>query len=127
MVSLNLLLADWSNTFEVLGRFFYMAVVFVVILVLAYYSTKLVAAAKFSKRGSHNVQIVESVHVGFQSSIQLVKAGSKYFLIGVSKERVTFLTQVDEDGLSFDDAADIKNNIPFEKYLNKLLPGKKDE
>lgn len=115
---------NWSSTLGMLGQFFLIIIVFIGVLVLAYYSTKWIASSRFNFRKSSNVKIIESISVGYQSTIQLVKVGSKFFLIGVTKESVTFLTEVDEE-INEENDKQNDSKIPFEKYLQDYFNKRK--
>lgn len=115
---------NWSSTLGMLGQFFLLIIVFIVILLLVYYSTKWLASSKLSIRKNSNVRIIESISVGYQSTIQLIKVGSKLFLIGVTKESVTFLTEIDEE-INEDENKQNDFKVPFEKYLQEYFNKKK--
>ena len=124
---------SWSNS---VGQLFYLVIVLILICALAYYAIKWMARARNVKSGNLNMKVLEAVSVGQAATVQLVKAGEKYIVIGVTKERVTFLTEMTEDEL--EQAATPPGGgvkMPFEKYFNQILrkPGniqkgdKKDE
>lgn len=115
---------NWSSTLGMLGQFFLLIIVFIIILFLAYYSTKWLASSRFSIKRNSNVRIIESISVGYQSTIQLIKVGSKLFLIGVTKESVTFLTEIDEE-INEDENKQNDFKVPFEKYLQEYFNKKK--
>ncbi len=113
-----------TNNFAFIGQLFSTALAFVFVLILAYYSTKWIASStRVVRQAKGNIKVLESVSLGFQSSVQLVKAADKYILLGVTKEKITFLTEVSPDDLVTGEP--VQSN-PFEKYLNRLLPKKKD-
>lgn len=114
-----------KNWLDMLGQFFLLIVIFIVILALAYYSTKWASNLRMRGAGSLNMKVLESVSVGNQSMIELIKAGNKYFLVGVTKDNITFLTEIDEDNLVFDEDGEFSKAIPFEKYLKDYFNKKK--
>ncbi len=122
---------NWSNSFASIGQFFYLLLIFSFVIILAYYSTRFIASSRFSsrylKKGSANINIIETAFVGQQSSIQLVKVGEKYFIIGVTKEQINYLTEVSKEDVVIAEEQEQINRIPFEKYLNQFLPKKKDQ
>ena len=99
----------------------------VFVCLLLYYVLKLMAGARGRqfRRASGNLQLIDSISVGMGTVIQIVKAGEKYIVISVTKERVTYLTEVErlefaeEDGPGFDPA-----QIPFGAVLAKFLKPK---
>ncbi len=92
------------------------------VLISAYFLTKLIANGKLVKKGNSNISIVESIGVGYQSSILLLKVGKKYILVGVSKDKITFLTEINNEEIVIDEQG--KPNVSFEKYFNQLFPKK---
>lgn len=115
---------NWSSTFGMLGQFFFLIIIFVIILFLAYLSTKWIARAKISNGRNRNLHIIESVSVGIQGTVQLVKAGERFFLIGVTKEKITFLSEV--DNILIEDEKKVMNqNFHFENFLNDYFSKRK--
>jgi len=81
-------------------------------------------SAKVRGFSGGNLKVMEGVGVGQNGSVLLVKAGRKFILIGVTKDRVTYLTELDE--------ADIELKEPqapgrFDSYLTNFMKGKKNE
>ena len=93
----------------------------VIILILAYFAIKIASKTKRLSSANSNIKIIESVGIGYQSVIQLIKIGDKYILIGVSKDKITYLTEVDAQYLDFSKEDSIANKIPFDKYLKNFL------
>lgn len=105
-----------ANIFTVL-----FALVFVV--VLAIYFTKWLATGRFKRLG-RNIKIIESIGLGQNNAIFLLKIGTKYVLIGASKESTNFLFELDENEIQLEQNTEEQN---FTSVLNKLMKGKKDE
>ena len=93
----------------------------IVILVLAYISIKFVSKTKGLSSANSNIKVMESISIGYQSVIQLIKIGDKYILVGVSKEKITYLTEIDEQHLVFSKDDTAVDKISFDKYLKNLL------
>ena len=89
------LLAGWPTTSDV-GRFFYILILVVFVALLAYWSTKLIASARVGKlrSGKRNLEVLESIGVGVQAAVQIIRAGEQFFLIGVTKEKISMLKMV---------------------------------
>lgn len=77
-----------------------MLVVFLLILVAAYYTTKWIGKNEAGFKTNGNLKIIETCRISSNMAIQIVKAGNRYLLIGVSKEQITFLTELSEEELS---------------------------
>ena len=86
--------SDWSSTFGMIGQFFLLIIVFGIILFLAYFCTKWIASVRMGARKNGFMKLISSMPVGGSNSVQLIRVGEKYFLIGVSKENITYLTEI---------------------------------
>ena len=116
---------DGPSTFELIGRFFSTIFIFLFVLILAYYATKFIAGSRLQRASSNNIKILESVSVGYQSVIQLLQIGDdKYIVIAVTKDKVTFLANVDKDSINLENRNIDISKLPFEKYLKSFM--KKD-
>ena len=123
-------LSNWS-TLDLLGRLLSVIVAIAFVMFLAYYTTRWLAGARYARRGNSNIKLLEGAAVGPHSSVQLIRAGMKVFLIGVTRERITFLAEIPIDEIKEPEFE--FSSIPFEKYLkacrDKLSgsPNKRDE
>ncbi|MDD6208159.1 MAG: flagellar biosynthetic protein FliO [Clostridiales bacterium] len=110
-----------KSTVQLLG----MLVVFLLILVAAYYTTRIVGKNQSGFNGNRNLKVLETCRVSPNIVIQIIKAGDKYLLIGVSKERVTFLTELSEKELNHTES---QPDMPaeFHSVLEKII-SKKDK
>jgi len=94
----------------------------VIVAALAYFVTKKIAGAArggLSKKGG-NITIVESIPVGGYAMVQLVKAGEKYIVIGITREKVTFLTEIDKDEIIEPKPIEY-GETPFSKIFSKFI------
>ena len=104
---------------EFAGRIVFIIVMFVLVAFAAYYTTRFISSSKRKVGSSGNIRIIEGAAVGPQANIQLVCVADKYFLIGVTKEKITFLTEINGEAVNMPDPA--KVFVPFESYLNKVF------
>ena len=100
-----------------------LAVAFLV--ALAYFAVRITGRGK-GARNSRNLKIVEALGVSPQSTVQLIQAGDKYFLIGVSRQGITALGEVDADAINTEEVTSSLPEISFDKYLARFTK-KKDE
>ncbi len=83
-------------------------IMLIIVVALAYFSTKWIASAKLINRSNSAINIIDSVGVGINASILLIKVGDQFFLVGLTKERITFLSEVSSENVS---STDIKHDI----------------
>ena len=109
-----------SSTFRMIAQLFFILIVFAIIIVLAIYVTKLVGGAKYTHRGNDNLKLMDSISLGFQNGIHLLKVGKKYVLLGITKDRITFLCELNENEI--DEAGiEAEDKPSFETYLNRIM------
>jgi flagellar protein FliO/FliZ len=110
---------NWSDFFSTMGQVFSLLIIFMGVLFLAYYSTKMIASARHYGRKNSNIHFIENFSMGQNSHLRLVKVANKTILIAVSKENITFITEVDEDQLNDEEKTDtVSNKTKFDKYFN---------
>ena len=99
----------WSASLQGVGQFFYILLMVVLVAVLAYYTTRLLGSARMGKFGRRNLQIVESMGVGPQVFVHVLRVGKKYVLVGVTKNHVSQLSELAEEDLKLDFVEDTAN------------------
>lgn len=112
---------NWSSVAAMIGQFFFLIVVFIGVLYLAYLSTRFVAKSKINAARGENIKVIESVFVGGQASVQLIKVGEQFFLISASKDNVVFLTEVKAEGIVENTNPEKNTEFPFEKHLKGYI------
>ncbi|MCR4802210.1 MAG: flagellar biosynthetic protein FliO [Lachnospiraceae bacterium] len=86
-----------DNYLRLIGTLF----VFVVVLVVAYYVTRWIGQKEQGRFGEKNIRIIEGYRMGTNKSVQIVKVGNKYFVLGVGKDEISYLGEVNEEELVF--------------------------
>lgn len=87
------LLAGSNGIVELFGAI----VLFILILVASYYTTRWIGKSELANHGSKNIAVLETYRIAPGKVIQIVKTGKKYIVIGVSKEHIEMLTELSED------------------------------
>jgi flagellar protein FliO/FliZ len=96
-----------------------------IVAVMAYLSFRMISSSRGGRRGaSRNLQIIESIVVGIQTSVQIIRCGEKYLLIGVTKEQVTLLAEIPKEQLTLADGKNLLADGAFDKVLRRFI--KKD-
>lgn len=110
---------SWSN---MLGQFFSLIVALFIIIFLAYYVTKFITPAKYKNNKNSNLKIIESIAVGYQNSLQIIEVAGKMILIGVTKDKINFICDINKDSIN-KDISNAKLELPnnFQKYLDNFM------
>ena len=74
--------------------------VFLLVLALTYFTSKWIGNYQRVNMKNKNLQIIESINVGSNKFICLVKAGEVYLVVAVGKDEITMLAQLTEEQLS---------------------------
>lgn len=100
--------------------------IFCGILYLAYLSTKYIAK-RYSFGGSTkgNLKILETVSVGKDSRLCIVKAGEKYLLVGISSHNISLVSELSEEELNIgEENSSGENTMSFSEALKINLAKK---
>jgi len=116
-LSIGLLGDSGSASLQGVGQFFYILLLVVLVSVLAYYTTRMVASARFGKFGKRNLEIMESMGVGAQAFVHVLRVGEKYLLVGVTRTQVSQLCELDTDDLQLNAATGGSN---FETIFSRF-------
>ena len=86
-----------GNAVNNIARFITRLIIFILILLLTYYTTRFVAGAKKGSLSAANMELLESLQLGQGRYLQLMRLGSRYIVLAVSKDRVELITELPAD------------------------------
>lgn len=95
-------------------------IVFVLVLAATYYVTKWIAKTGALQPYARNIKVMESSKIAPNKYIQIVKIGRKYYSIGVTKETITFLSELDEEQLDLQEPQANETNETFRMIWDKV-------
>ena len=81
-----------QSLFELFG----LILVFVIVLVVCYYTTKFVAGRQLVQKKMGNFELVETYAIAQNKYLQLIRMGNKYVVIAVAKDSISFVTELSE-------------------------------
>ena len=120
----NIVQKSQSTSFlEMAFQLIFIIFIFVVVVFLAYYSTKFIAGAKIKTMSKNNMKVIETISIGLHH-IHIVKVNKQYFLISSSKEGIRMLSEINGDDLIIQDNT---NQLPFDKQLKQYINNIKDK
>lgn len=91
----------------------------VCIIYLSYWFTKRVGAGFSGAVGSRNLKIIESLQVGPNRNVTIVRAGDRYYLIGITQQQITCLAELGADELSIAEGPPVEHGSPFQNILEQ--------
>lgn len=120
-------LAKGMSTIENVMQLVGLIVLFVLILAATYYTTRWIGKTSLGQGRSKNISVIETYKISQNKFIQIVKLGEKYIAVGISKEHIEYLTELDPEQLVFQemngleqtDFKSIFSNLMSKQNLNK--------
>lgn len=95
--------------------------IFIFILILAYFSAKLTAKLQgnnISKKA--NIKIIESFRLGANKFISIVKIGNNYYALGFGKDEITMIDKLDDDSINIPDFTTEDNRKSFKDIIQGI-------
>lgn len=104
---------------------FYFLILFAAILFLAYVSTKFLGVKVSRGMKGKYIKVVDSITLGFDKQVYLVKVGDQLLLISSSNKNIRFITHLDknlitldeEDLKMLDEDSPVNFNSAFKSYF----------
>ena len=82
-----------QSLFELLG----LILIFIIVLVVCYFTTKFVAGRQLVQKKMGNFDIIETFPIAQNKYLQLIHMGNKYVVVSVTKDSVRFITELEEN------------------------------
>ena len=97
---------------------------FVMFCLGIYYVTKFIGKQKVFNNKNANISIIETITVAPQKYLQLIKVSNKYLLIGITKDNIIFIKELDNEELVINNT---EVDDSFKKYLDKFKSKSRNE
>jgi flagellar protein FliO/FliZ len=112
--------SNWPDLLPIISQFFSLLFIFILVLTLAYFCTRWIASNKNTKNSGRNISIIENLNIGYNSHLQIVKVGEKYILISLNKERVTYITDITKEEITYkcQNDKESQNKTYFKNFLD---------
>lgn len=109
-----------TSTLESFGQLIKVLLIFVFVLAMTYYVTRWIGGYQKAHSCGKKLKLVETMNLGSNKMISIVRAGSKYLVVAVGKEEMSLLAE-----LSADEVQDLTDNETvtqesFQEIFNKL-------
>lgn len=117
-----MLLSSTSKRFDSIGQLLTVILMFIFVLALTYFATKLTAGLQKGRLAGSNVEILETFKIAPTKYIQVARIGKKYFSYVVCKDTVTLLGEMTEDEIVTlgKEEAEPAVNTKFKEIFDKL-------
>lgn len=117
-----ILLTDVSGGFSSFLNILSLIIIFLLVLVLAYFAAKLAAKYQSNVLNSRsNIRVIESFRLGGNKFIAIAKIGENYYAIGIGKDEITFIDKINPDELkNFDSTGESDKKLNFKDILSQV-------
>ncbi len=109
--------------FNQAGQLLYALVSFIFIIALIYIASMFLKNKNLTFVKSKNIEVVEKISIGVGNVIAILRCGENYFLVSITKEKTTLITQLDKDNLDFSNES--KNTMDFSNVLSSFIKNDK--
>lgn len=97
---------------------------FILILAASYYVTKWYARSGFIKKQTSNMEIMDTLSMGPNRQICIIRVGRSYIAVSVCKEQINFLMKIPEEELQFERKMPASAEMPFKDILREMAEKK---
>lgn len=101
-------------------------IIFVAVLAATYFVTIWLGKSGMVQAQSKNIKIIEAFKIDQNKYIQIIQIGNKYYSIAISKDNITFISELDEEQLDLSNIP-TRSPIQFQTVLDKIKKTKKDK
>ena len=109
-------------------QLFTVLVIFVFVLFITFFTTRWVAGFAKKTTFNRNIEVVESYRIAPSKFIAIVRTGSKYLVLGIGKDEISKLAELEGESIDFSSDSALKE-FDFSSIIEKAkerLGKKKD-
>lgn len=114
------MLATGQNSIQSLFELLGLILIFVIVLVVCYYTTRFVAGRQLVQKRMGNFEIIETFAISQNKYLQLIRMGNKYVVISVTKDSMNYITELDENEVRQIQKNAAVNGKSFKEILSGL-------
>ncbi|HHW56558.1 MAG TPA: flagellar biosynthetic protein FliO [Clostridia bacterium] len=120
-----------SNSSEYVFQLIGYLIIFLLVIGLAFYITRLIGQSTIKYTRSNNLNIIDYILLGKDKGLYIVKVGTKYFLIGVTNSSINYISEIEGESIKIQtETRDFSTNLNISieklKQLKNRYLSKKD-
>ena len=112
-----------KSTLSDIAQLFTVLIIFIDVLVISMLCTKWIGNYQKMQASSGNAEVIETVRIAPGKWVQIIRVGSRYKVIAVCKDTVTYLGDVEESDIKTGDSSEKKT---FSEVLSKTFKDKSE-
>lgn len=109
------LLQDFSGYTSGL-ELFGLVIVFVIVIIACYFVTRFVGGKQLMQQKNSNFTVLETMKLAPNKYLQLIQAGTRYFVISIAKEQISFIAELQKEDITY-----WKTSQPQQKGFQDIL------
>jgi len=113
-----MLLSTFDGTNSVL-HFLTLLLIFVFIIAVTYFTVRWMSKIGQGQSKYSNIEVIETRRITNNKFLQIIKAGDKYLLIGVGKDEISMISELNEDSLDLESGVSSDVGMNFSSLLDK--------
>lgn len=117
------LLKDTSSPLGSFMQLIGLILLLIVILIATYYTTRFVGRMKLGQMKESNFKVIDAYRISPNKVVQIVKIGNKYIVLGIGKDTINYITQLDEAEVFIRENS-AGEKMSFKQILEKIKSNK---
>ena len=113
-----MVLASYTKTDSVV-QFLTLLIIFAFVIAVTYLTVRWISKVQQGQTKCSNIEIIETKRITNNKYLQIVRAGDKYILIGIGKDEISMISELNEDELIIA-SPEVSSNASFKDVLNKV-------
>ena len=101
-----MLLSGFSRV-DSFAQFLTVLLIFLLVLGVTYFVTRYIGKYQKTQTTGRNIEVIEATKISPQAFVEILKVGSKYIAVAVSKDNVTYLCDVPAEEIIVSEEGDI--------------------
>lgn len=97
----------------------------IIIIAASYFTTKFVGRREAGMTGESNFKSIDVYRINQNKYLQIIQIGTRYFVIAVSKDNVSVLTELNKEDISF--FRDNSKKMSFKDIMARVTKGAPSE
>ena len=106
-----------SGTTEGAAQFLTVFVIFLAVLAITYYTTRIVGKYQKLQGFNRNFEAIETYRVTGNKFLQLIRVGKRYFIVAVGKDEISLISEVSEEDIELDPEVNSVANDRFKQIF----------
>jgi len=112
-----------SHSLSDIAQLFTVLIIFIFVLALSMFCAKWMGNYQKAQSAGGSAEVIETIRIAQGKWVQIIRIGSKYKVIAISRDSVTYLGDVDESDIKIVDPGEKKS---FSEILSKTFADKDD-